>query len=169
MRRTLDLCEQASVDRTTTTLRQSVVTQAQRKLAGPDASLADGCVYSRQKPPHDAHGQPIASLMPRWIEVIDLRAANPLPGCIPRELLFPELDDGKAMAAYQARAEFPVGGVLRPPFPVFSTDGQLAGFEGTDGKQPAFIAIADASGSGRVPASLIDTPPTAGDFSHVSR
>lgn len=143
------------------------VTELQRMLADPGVSLAEGCRYSQEKPPQDADGQTITSLMPRWIEVIGAPAPNPLPGCIPRELLFPDLDGGSAVAAYQARAGLPVGGVLRPPLPVFAVDGTLAGFQGSDGQQPGFITIATASTSGRVPAGLIDDPPTPGDFSSV--
>ncbi|HEY3670791.1 MAG TPA: hypothetical protein VGN51_07650 [Acidimicrobiia bacterium] len=144
---------------------RSKVTEAQRRLADRDASLAEGCKYSQDKPAHDADGLTITALMSRWIEVIGAPPPNPLPGCIPRELLFPDLDGGRALAAYKTRAGFPVGGSLRPPFPVFAVDGTLAGFEGSDGQQPAFITITTTSTNGRVPASLIDDPPTPGDFS----
>lgn len=145
------------------------ITSAERERADANVSLRDGCAYTRDKPPQDAHGNVITTLMPRWVEVIDLHAANPLPGCIPRELLLPEIDSGKALAAYKAGAGFAETGVLRPPFPVFSVDAALVGFWATDGGQPSFIPIDTAAASGRVPEALIDNPPTPGDFSSVYR
>jgi hypothetical protein len=60
--------------------------------------------------------------VPRWVPVSNTRWPGGFPGCIPRELLFPELDGGVAVADLRDRAG---GAYSRPPLPIFSPTGGL--------------------------------------------
>jgi hypothetical protein len=96
--------------------------------------------------------------MPRWIPAIG--SPGVLVGCIPRELLFPEIDNGVALNDYGVLAYGSASSpATRPPLPVFANDGSLTAW--VVGR---VWPRAEAEANGLVPQTLIENPPNAAYF-----
>jgi len=98
--------------------------------------------------------------VPRWVAVGNLRLGT-FPGCIPRELLFPELDGGAALADLKNRAGGPFA---NPPDPIFAPSGDLFAW-----MIPRIGPMRPAEAKRYVPAKLLANPPTAAQYERNPR